>query len=130
MKEFNNSFSFLAYEPEEPSILDFTGPFTERSKYAGVKSFYKNPKSFFEKNEKEQLKEALEGLTKPDAQQYVEGEKDRLREWMLDFIAKEAENLRSHLLEQAIEQIETERMLLQEESRLATWKEIYKQLQQ
>ena len=130
LKEFNNSFSFLAYEPEEPGILDFTGPFTERSKYAGVKSYYKNPKSFFEKNEKEQLKEALEGLTKPDAQQYVEGEKDRLREWTLDFIAKEAENLRRHLLEQAIEQIDTERMLLQEESRLATWKEIYKQLQQ
>lgn len=130
LKEFNNSFSFLAYEPEEPSILDFTGPFAERSKYAGVKSFYRNPKSFFEKNEKEQLKDALEGLTKPDAQAYVEDEKERLQEWAFDFISKEAESLRRHLFDQAIEQIETERMLLQEESHLATWKEIYTQLQQ
>lgn len=52
LKEFNHSFSFLAFEPEEPNILDFSGPFAERSKYASVKSYYKNPKSFFEKNEK------------------------------------------------------------------------------
>lgn len=129
LKEFNHSFSFLAFEPEEPNILDFSGPFAERSKYASVKSYYKNPKSFFEKNEKEQLKDALENLTKPDAQTYVEGEKNRLQKWAMEFIAKEAEDLRLHLFEQAIEQIETERMLLQEESRLATWKEIYAQLQ-
>ena len=129
LKEFNHSFSFLAYESEEPSILDFTGPFSEREKYAGVKSYYKNQKAFFEKNEKEQLKEALENLTKPDAQSYVEAEKNRLQQWALGFIAQEAESLRLHLFNQAIEQIETERMLLQEESRLAAWKEIYAQLQ-
>ncbi len=78
LKEFNHSFSFLAYESEEPNILDFTGPFSEREKYAGVKSYYKNEKAFFEKNEKEQLKEALENLTKPDAQSYVEAEKESL----------------------------------------------------
>ena len=60
---------------------------------------------------------------------YVEGEKNRLQHWALDFIAQEAENLRLHLFNQAIEQIDTERMLLQEESRLAAWKEIYAQLQ-
>lgn len=81
------------------------------------------------KTKKEQLKDALENLTKPDAQTYVEGEKNRLQKWAMEFIAKEAEDLRLHLFEQAIEQIETERMLLQEESRLATWKEIYAQLQ-
>ena len=130
LKEFNNSFSFLAYETEEPSILEFTGPFADRAKYASVKSYYKNPKAFFEKNEKEQLKDALESMTKPDAQVYVEGEKQRLELWAMEFITNEAESLRLHLFDQAIEQIETERMLLQEESRLAAWKEIYAQLQQ
>ena len=32
------------------------------------------------------------------------------------------------MLAQAVDQIETERLLLQEESRLAVWKEIYAQL--
>lgn len=129
LKEFNHSFSFISYEPEEPNILDFTGPFADREKYASVKSYYKNQKAFFEKNEKEQLKDALESLTKPDAQSYLEQEKTRLHDWAIDLISAEAESLRLHLLEQAIEQIETERLLLQEESRLASWKDIYAQLQ-
>ncbi|WP_332648942.1 dynamin family protein [Lysinibacillus sp. 54212] len=129
LKELNHSFSFMAYEPGEPSILDFTGLFADREKYASVKSYYKNQKAFFEKNEKEQLKEALEGLTKPDAQGYIEQEKKRLEDWANGFITTEAESLRLHLLDQAIEQIETERLLLQEESRLASWKDIYAQLQ-
>ena len=75
LKEFNQSFSFLAYEGEEPKLLDITGPFTNREKYVSVKSYFKNAKAFFEKNEKEQLKEALEQLTKPDAQSYMDAEK-------------------------------------------------------
>lgn len=128
LKELNNSFSFLAYEPEEPSLLDFTGPFAEREKYASVKSHFKNTKAFFEKNEKENLKNALEQLTKPDAQSYLDAEKTRLRNWATEFIAKEANHLRQHISSQAIEQIETERLLLQEESRLEVWKDIYKQI--
>ncbi|MEO4052927.1 dynamin family protein [Solibacillus sp. CAU 1738] len=128
LKEYNHSFSFLAYEPSEPSLLDFTGPFADHKKYASVKSYFKNTKAFFEKNEKEQLKEALEQLTKPDAQAYLNGEKERLKNWAASYIASEAEELRQYVSGQAIEQIETERLLLQEESRLDAWKAIYAQI--
>ncbi|MEK4699239.1 dynamin family protein [Solibacillus sp. FSL R7-0668] len=128
LKELNPSFGFMAYETSEPEILDYTGPFNDPTPYAGVKSNFKNVKAFFEKNEKELLRDALEQLTKPDAQNYLDTEKVKLIEWANRFIAIEAEGLRQHMLEQAVEQIETERLLLQEESRLAVWKDIYAQL--
>ncbi len=128
LKELNPSFAFLAYEGKEPQIMDYTGPFNDITPYTSVKSYFKNAKSFFEKNDKEQLRDALEQLTKPDAQKFLEIEKGKLVEWAAAFIAIEAEGLRQHMLKQAVEQIDTERLLLQEESRLAIWKDIYAQL--
>lgn len=129
LKELNSSFSFLAYELNEPNLLDFAGPFEDYNKYASVKSYFKNTKAFFEKNEKENLKVALEELTKPDAQNYVDAQKEQLAKWSIHFIQNEAENLNDHLFKQAMNQIETERLLLQEEDRLAAWKSIYSDLQ-
>lgn len=128
LKELNHSFSFIAYESEEPKLLEFTGPFEDATKYASVKSYFKNQKAFFEKNEKIQLRDALEVLTKPDAQSYLDVEKGKLLEWSVQYILAEANALREHLVEQALTQIDTERGLLQEESRLASWKEIYTSL--
>ena len=128
LKELNPSFAFLAYEGTEPQLMEYTGPFSDITPYSSVKSHFKNVKAFFEKNEKEQLRDALEQITKPDAQKFLDVEKEKLIEWAAGYIALEAESLRQHMLEQALEQIETERLLLQEESRLATWKEIYEQL--
>lgn len=129
LKEYNRSFSFLAFESSEPDLLNFEGPFAESAKYAGVKSYFRNQKAFFEKNEKVKLSEALEALTKPDAQSYLDVQKAALMTWANAFIQEEAERLRGYILQQALEQIETERLVLQEESRLATWKSIYAQLQ-
>ena len=128
LKELNPSFAFLAYEGTEPQLMEFTGPFSDITPYTSVKSHFKNVKAFFEKNEKEQLRDALEQLTKPDAQKFLDVEKAKLVEWAAGYLSIEAENLRQHMLEQALEQIETERLLLQEESRLAIWKDIYEQL--
>ncbi|CAM5181906.1 Dynamin family protein OS=Ureibacillus acetophenoni OX=614649 GN=SAMN05877842_103268 PE=4 SV=1 [Ureibacillus acetophenoni] len=129
LKEMNNSFSFIAYESNEPNLLEFAGPFKQYEKYESVKSYFKNTKSFFEKNEKEQLRAALEELTKPDAESYLNEEKQNLLSWANGFIKEEAERLREHISHEAIAQIETERLLLQEESRLSAWKEIYSDLQ-
>ena len=129
LKEYNRSFSFLAFESSEPDLLNFEGPFAESAKYASVKSHFRNQKAFFEKNEKVKLSDALEALTKPDAQSYLDVQKAALMTWANAFIQEEAERLRGYILQQALEQIETERLVLQEESRLATWKSIYAQLQ-
>ena len=75
------------------------------------------------------LSEALEAVTKPDAQDYLDAQKVSLMTWAITFIAEEAEKLRYYIYHQALEQIDTERLALQEESRLASWKAIYAQLQ-
>lgn len=129
LKELNPSFSFIPFEANDVDLLDFTGPFDDYSKYAQVKSYFKNVKAFFEKNERENLKNALEELTKPDAQQYLDEEKENILNWALNLIKEEGNRLREHLYNQAMHQIETERLLLQEESRLSTWKSIYEGLQ-
>ena len=128
LKELNNSFSFLAYEEENPSLLDFDGLYKDYTKYASVKSHFRNVKAFFEKNEKEKLKDALEELIKVEAQEYMAQEKQRLLDWVLAYIEEEARKLNEHVRHQAMEQINTERLLLQEEERLAAWKSIYTQL--
>lgn len=130
LKDMNPSFSFITYESADQDLLDFEGPFQNIQQYASVKSYYKNNKSFFEKNEKEKLKEALEELTKPHAQQYLDEQKNEIMNWARNYIEAEGERLREHLLHQAMNQIQTERLLLQEESRLATWKAIYEELQE
>lgn len=129
LKELNPSFSFITIEPEEPKLLDFKGPFEDEKKYASVKSYFKNTKSFFEKNEKENLKMALEELTKPDAQHYVDLEKEKITHWANNLIEQESINLNNYLLKQALKQIETEKLLLQEVNRLDMWKSIYQDLQ-
>ncbi|HWL13662.1 MAG TPA: dynamin family protein [Ureibacillus sp.] len=129
LKELNPSFSFITYEMEEPKLLDFKGPFEDEKKYASVKSYFKNSKSFFEKNEKENLKAALEELTKPDAQNYVDAEKVQISNWATALIKEESKSLNNHLLNQALNQIKTEKLLLEEVNRLETWKSIYNDLQ-
>ncbi|RHW37661.1 GTPase [Lysinibacillus yapensis] len=129
LKEKNPSFSFITFELEEPTLLDFKGPFDDESKFASVKSYFKNAKSFFEKNEKEHLKAALEELTKPEAQVYMDVQKDQLTNWAANFIDQSAQAMNEYLLKQALQQIETERLLLEEVDRLETWKSIYNELQ-
>jgi predicted GTPase len=130
LKEQNRDLSFIPYESAKPNILEFKGPFTDIEPYRHVKSHYKNNKSFFEKNEKEKLRDALQLITRPEAEMFLTSQKGRMREWAEKIVELEAEGLRQHLLRQAVEQIESERILLEEVSRLSQWKSIYKELSQ
>lgn len=128
LKEQNSDFSFIPYELSKPAMLEFEGPFKSATPYQHVKSFYKNNRLFFEKNEKVKLRDALQQATKPEAEAFLKTERDRMQEWSEQIIDLEAEGLRQHLLQQSIEQIESERVLLEEGERLDEWKTIYKKL--
>ncbi|PSL41934.1 dynamin family protein [Planomicrobium soli] len=123
----NPDFSFTPYEPEEPVMLTVDKPF-ENASYSAVKSYYKNNKSFFEKNEKEKLRDALQALMEPDAQHYLDVEKVKLVEWAEFWIEQEAEGLRQHIMRQAIDQIDSERTLLEEQEKLVEWKKRFSNL--
>lgn len=123
----NPDFSFTPYEVEEAAMLEPGKAFTDAD-YSSVKSYYKNNKSFFEKNEKEKLRDALQALMEPDANHYLEKEKLKLAAWAEFWIEQEAEGLRQHIIRQGTDQIDSERTLLQQEEKLAQWKEIYANL--
>ena len=128
MKDMNDSFSFMPFELEDPEILEFTGPFNDYNKYKEVNKLFKNSKAFFEKNERFLLRDKLEEISKPDAKIYLDEQGVRMTAWAQAIIIKQADALRTNLEKQALRQIETERNLLQEESKLAEWKGIYNNL--
>lgn len=127
LRSQNPDFSFTPYEIEETPMLEPDKAFTDTD-YSSVRSYYKNNKSFFEKNEKEKLRDALQVLMEPDAAVYLEKEKRKLQEWAEFWIEQEAEGLRQHIVRQGADQIDSERTLLQQEEKLAQWKEIYSNL--
>ena len=109
-------------------LLEFNGPFEDSSPYQHVKSYYKNNKAFFEKNEKVKLREALEEATKVEAKTFLSNENKKLRQWIDHNIELEAEGLRQYLLQQSINQIESERLVLKESNQLTQWKTIFDKL--
>lgn len=127
LRAHNAEFSFTPYEVEEAVMLEPGKAFTGAD-YSAVKSYYRNNKSFFEKNEKEKLRDALQNLMEPDAGAYLEKEKSKLMEWAEFWIEQEAEGLRQHIIRQGTDQIDSERTLLQQEEKLIQWKKIYANL--
>ncbi|WP_033541635.1 dynamin family protein [Planococcus sp. CAU13] len=127
LRSQNPDFSFTPYEVEEAVMLE-PGKAFAGAEYSSVKSYYRNNKSFFEKNEKEKLRDALQALMEPDAQAYLNKEKLKLTEWAEFWIEQEAEGLRQHIIRQGTDQIDSERTLLQQEEKLAHWKQIYANL--
>ena len=127
LRSQNPDFSFTPYEIEETAMLEPDKAFTGKD-YSSVKSYYKNNRSFFEKNEKEKLRDALQALMEPDANVYLEKEKQKLQEWAEFWIEQEAEGLRQHIIRQGADQIDSERTLLQQQEKLAQWKKIHSNL--
>ncbi|MFB5086735.1 dynamin family protein [Psychrobacillus sp. PGGUH221] len=125
LKEWNESFTFTPHESEDRDLLEFVGPFEEIQKYENVKSYFKNNKSFFEKNDKEKLRDSLSEQTKIEAESYLKLEHDRLTKWADQYVDIETEAVRLKWLNESIIQIDAERNLLEQEETLAKWKEIY-----
>ncbi|WP_144511386.1 dynamin family protein [Bacillus sp. FJAT-22090] len=125
LKDWNASFTYAPHEFETHDLLNFQGPFEHMKKYESVKSFYKNNKSFFEKNEKEKLRDALSEQTKVEAEMYLQQQQARLFQWVEQCTDLEAEAVRLKWLNESITQIDAERDLLEQEEMLANWKKIY-----
>ena len=129
LKQLNPTFAFLGFEADDAEMLEFEGPFPSHEPFVGVKSHFRNAKAFFEKNEKVKLEAALEEQTKPVAEAFMQEQQQRLLAWGNAYIATQAEKLRTQIVTQAHAQIEAERALLNEGTRLDTWKAIYAKLE-
>ncbi|KXH81971.1 dynamin family protein [Sporosarcina sp. HYO08] len=125
LKDKDGSIAFSPYEPQDVDLLTFEAPYKDPSKYSSVNKVFKNQKAFFEKGERDVLKDRLEELLKEEASIYLGIEKEKLEKWTDQWIDQEAEGLRQHLLSESLQQIASERTLLQGSEQLEEWREIY-----
>ena len=75
------------------------------------------------------MKAQLEEMLKTDASIYLGREKELLEKWADRWIDSEAEGLRQHLLKESLNQIASERTLLQGTEQLSEWRTVYEKLQ-
>ena len=129
LKEKDSTFVLSPYETKDADMLSFGTPFPDSNVYSGVNRLFKNQKAFFEKGERDNLKERLEGLLKKDAAMYLGVEKERLEKWAARWIDDEAEGLRQHILKECMNQIASERTLLHGTDKIEEWRMIYEKLQ-
>ncbi len=129
LKEIDGAFVPASYETEEADLLSFTRPFQEIDAYKSVNKLFKNGKAFFERGEREQLKNRLEELLRQDTERYLNEENSRIEQWANQWIGKEADHLRKHLLHECLTQIESERILLDGAENLEEWRAVYNKIQ-
>lgn len=128
LKEKDETFAPTLYEPGESQMLSFESPFPNPAAYNRVNRLFKNERSFFEKGDREKLKERLEELLKNDTANYLNEEKLQLEEWVIEWIEQEADTLQVHLLKECIAQINSERTLLEENDKIEEWRAVYEKL--
>lgn len=129
LKEMDETIAPVLFEPEETDLLKFTQPYADISMYEKANRFYKNERAFFERGDRDKTKVALEEALKEDAAIYLDEQKERLNDWQRQWLERVAEQLQMHLLTQSLEQIQSERVLLDEDEKLEEWRVLYDQIQ-
>lgn len=96
IKSIRKDASLSDYEPGKMDPLEFSPAFegTDESSFKHELSIFKNPKSFFEKNEKQKMSDSLHETLKPLAKAYVETESNRIYKAAADTLAAEIEGLK------------------------------------
>lgn len=121
--KLNPSFQLSPFETFSMPAVSFTGPFLDPTPYESVKQYFRNAKAFFERNEKEQLKDALIQMTKPDATAYLDSEEQQLRTVAHQHVIVLLDAMYAALQDTLRKQIEVERDTLSAPNPLAPYKE-------
>ena len=128
LEQWNESFQLAPVTVSRLNEMTFDGPFEDATPYVGVKRHFRNAKAFFEKNEKEQLKEELATLTKQEALAYTATQEERLLAVASAHLDASLTAVSEHLLRQTLEQLESERATLQAQETLTPYKQAAKQI--
>ena len=128
LKEKDDTFSLTPYEAIDAEMLSFDLPFSNPQVYSSVNKLFKNQRSFFEKGERDLLKEQLEEVLKHDSATYLGKQKERLEKWANQWIDSETEGFRQHVLRECLNQINSERAILNTTDNIEEWRTIYAKL--
>jgi GTPase Era involved in 16S rRNA processing len=101
--DINDDLSFSTFEMSHQEEIEFQLAFKNIDKLLFTKalSYFKNPKSFFEKNEKKLMSDELHSLLNAPADDYLKTEGERLAEFYSKVLMDQFNRLLSHVEEQA-----------------------------
>jgi GTPase Era involved in 16S rRNA processing len=104
ISEINKDLSFSIFEIKNEEELTFKNAFNDMNKqlFNKAMSYFKNPKSFFEKNEKRLMSDELYHVLNTPAEEYLKLEQDRVDHFYTNVLNREF----SRLLRQMDEQVE------------------------
>jgi small GTP-binding protein len=102
LQQINGDLSFSSFEIKNEKQIDFTSAFVhlDRQIFTKAISYFKNPKSFFEKNEKRFMAEELERILVQPAEAYLKKESTRLNQYYLSILTEEFGRLLNHVKEE------------------------------
>ncbi|NRD80514.1 dynamin family protein [Bacillus sp. BRMEA1] len=102
LSEINQDLSYSDFEKNKFVEIEFPSAFSQinRQLFAKALSYFKNPRSFFEKDEKTFMMEELEKTLSPLADQYLKDESGRLKQHYLSEVEREYTRLLSLMIEQ------------------------------
>ncbi|CAH0216894.1 dynamin family protein [Peribacillus sp. Bi134] len=91
MQKVRRTLSLQPYEPNERESIEFTGAFAQldTGEFKKELSLFKNPKSFFEKNEKAKMSEGLQKSLDEPALIYVKEQGERIFEMYTEVLDQE-----------------------------------------
>ncbi len=100
----NGDLSFTPYEFKNNQEIEFQNAFKDLNSglFSKAMAYFKNPKSFFEKNEKKLMSDELYKVLQTPAEDYLQKEKDRVTESYTEVLSREF----AALLEQMTEQMD------------------------
>jgi small GTP-binding protein len=100
--EMNQDLSFSLFEFENKAQIDFEVAFKDiqYGLFSKAMTYFKNPKSFFEKNESKLMSDEMYRVLSSAADEYLQHEQKRIQALYGDVMEGEFEQLISHMTEQ------------------------------
>jgi small GTP-binding protein len=98
----NRDLSFSVFEMKQEDEIDFPSAFkdTDKQIFSKAMSYFKNPKAFFEKNEKKLMSDELTNVLNELADNYLKEESTRLNQYYSKVLVKEFYRLLEQVREQ------------------------------
>lgn len=103
IRELNQDLSFSLFEFENKAQIDFEAAFQDiqYGLFSKALAYFKNPKSFFEKNESKLMSDELYRVLNIAADEYLQNEQNRIQALYGNVVVGEFEQLILHMTEQA-----------------------------
>ncbi len=128
--EIEKDLVFSKFEPKAFETPTFSEAFEklDYQSFESILSIFKNPKSFFEKNEKQKMQDELEKRFKVEADRYLSDEKSHLLLYLDQLLTELYQDLLSNLEEAIKDQFTSWLFALDSADHIPEWEKMYASL--